>query len=31
MIFTLYSHLENNQLTGELPSNLMNLPNLREL
>ncbi|XP_022145560.1 probable LRR receptor-like serine/threonine-protein kinase At1g67720 isoform X3 [Momordica charantia] len=24
-------HLENNQLTGELPSSLINLPNLREL
>ncbi|KAE8706052.1 putative LRR receptor-like serine/threonine-protein kinase [Hibiscus syriacus] len=24
-------HLENNRLTGELPSSLMNLPNLREL
>ncbi|KAB1669289.1 hypothetical protein ES319_1Z057800v1 [Gossypium barbadense] len=24
-------HLENNHLTGELPSSLMNLPNLREL
>ncbi|KDP29068.1 hypothetical protein JCGZ_16457 [Jatropha curcas] len=24
-------HLENNQLTGELPSSLLNLPNLREL
>jgi hypothetical protein len=25
------SHLENNQLTGELPSSLGDLPNLKEL